>query len=362
MKVNYEYNYMNALSYNMDKYDYKWQNKHLNNVSRTFALSIEYLPTPLEEYTSIQYLVCRVPDTIEDAPHIEPQKKKELLSLYDSVLHRGKKEQSNNFIEAVEPYYKETDDWNLVMDLDRLISILQDFPPTVQTAIIPWARELTRGMLDYSVRQTDYTGVRIESRYDLEEYCYYVAGTVGHMIIDTLVATKGSAEYDMTELHTNARNYGIFLQHINISKDVYDDYESEDSVYIPKTILDTYGVSQDEITKESNKNLVSKSIQDVMDTAEGFISGAEGFLKQIQDIDDESYVGWSIPYLLAVATLRELRNNTDNITSANPVKIDREEVLSIVSALEQGEHAADEIRKVVKNKPYHKSEKIKNSV
>jgi len=338
----------------MSSSDFKWQNEHLNKVSRTFALSIEYLPSPLEEFTSMQYLLCRIPDTIEDAYHIESDKKKELLELYESVLHRGKTESPEEFVKAVKPYYKETDDWDLVMDSPRLISLFRDFPPEIQTAITPWARELTNGMLDYSTRKTDYKGVRIQTVDDLEEYCYYVAGTVGHMIIDTLVATKGDGGYDMTDLHNNARNYGIFLQHINIAKDVYDDYTSEDSVYIPKQILDKYGVKQDEITNPENKENVIKSVEEVINITENFIVGAEEFLQKIQDIDDESYIGWSIPYVLAVATMRELKNNSENITSENPAKIEREEVISIVSALEEKDHAADEIRKIVEKTPYHK--------
>ncbi len=342
------------MNYTMSSADYKWQNKHLNNVSRTFALSIEYLPSPLEEFTSIQYLLCRIPDTIEDAYHIEPEKKKELLLLYESVLHRGKKESAIEFTDAVLPYYKNTDDWDLIMETPKLIYLLRSFPSEIQTAITPWARELTRGMLEYSTRQTDTKGVRIKSIDDLEEYCYYVAGTVGHMIIDTLVATKGDKGYEMTELHNNARNYGIFLQHINIMKDVYDDYISEDSVYIPKDILSKYGVNQDEITKFENKKVVIKSVKDLIDITENLMVGAEEFLQKIQIIDDDSYVGWSIPYVLAVATMRELRENSENIVSENPVKIEREEVIQIVRTLEQKDHAANEIREIVEKTPYHK--------
>ncbi len=344
----------------MSSADYKWQNNHLNNVSRTFALSIEYLPNPLEEFTSIQYLLCRIPDTIEDSYHIQPSKKKELLNLYESVVHRGKTESASEFVNAVSEYKKDTKDWGLVMETPRLISLFRTFPPEIQTAITPWVRELTRGMLKYSIRTKDKTGVRITSVNDLEEYCYYVAGTVGHMIIDTLVATKGTGGYEMTELHNNARNYGIFLQHINIMKDVYDDYISEDSVYIPRDILSKYSVNQNEITDVKNKSAVIKSVEDVMDITKNFIIGAEEFLQKIQHIDDNSYVGWSIPYVLAVATMRELKENSENIVSRNAVKIEREEVIQIVNALEKNDHAANEIREIVEEIPYHKY--VKNTV
>lgn len=345
---------MNKLEYNLPVEDYKWQKSYLNKVSRTFALSIDYLPTPIEEYTSVQYLLCRVPDTIEDAMHIKPEKKNELLNLYSDVIHPGKKTNATQFTKAVSEYERETDDWNLVMDLPRLVNIFRSFPAIIQSVTTPWVRELTEGMAMSVNRNKGSRGIRIKSQDDLEEYCYYVAGTVGHMIIDTLIASKDVAAEDYVSLHQNARNYGIFLQHINISKDVYDDYEDEDSVYIPENILNKYNIPQSDVTLLENKQDVTKSINEVLDITKTFIHGAEEFLEQIQDIDDESYIGWSIPYVLAVATMRELRKNVDNIVSTNPVKIEREEVMSIVSALEDGDHAAGEIRKIVEETPYHK--------
>lgn len=347
---------MNESTSNISSSEYKWQKSYLNDVSRTFALSIDYLPRPIEEYTSVQYLLCRIPDTIEDAEHIKPEDKMRLLNLYDSVLHPGRKDSPEDFIDTVREYRMNTDDWDLVMDTPELINLFRKFPSIIQSTTTPWVRELTKGMSEYVNRNRETKGIRIQSYDDLEEYCYYVAGTVGHMIIDTLVATEEVSNTDFVDLHQNAREYGIFLQHINIAKDVYDDYDSEDSVYIPKDLLQEYDCSQGNIIDDKNKDDVSDSIIDTLDVTEGFISGAEQFLEQIQDIDDESYIGWSIPYVLAVATMRELRSNTDDIVSKNPVKIEREEVMSIVSALNEKEHAANEIRQVVEHTPYHKSD------
>ncbi|MES3038390.1 MAG: squalene/phytoene synthase family protein, partial [Bdellovibrionota bacterium] len=49
----------------MQKFDYQ---THLNRVSRSFALAITFLENPLQEWVSMSYLLCRILDTIEDAP------------------------------------------------------------------------------------------------------------------------------------------------------------------------------------------------------------------------------------------------------------------------------------------------------
>ncbi len=344
---------MSTTNYTLPAPLYQWQNDHLNRVSRTFALSIEYLPQPLETYTSLQYLICRVPDTIEDASHIEPSTKKSLLNTYEDVLHRGKRTNAETFVEEVQPFIQDDDsDWQLVAETPQLIELLRDFPPEVQTAITPWARELTRGMAEYVSRDESYIGVRIRDLDDLEEYCYYVAGTVGHMIIDTLTAVHGDGGIDTTELHYNARRYGLFLQHINIAKDVYDDFEAEDSVYIPASVLEEYDVDQESVTDSDKRSLVANSIETVLDTAEEFIDGAERFLQQVQHISDDSYTGWSIPYVLAVATIREIRENTEEAADEGSVKIERDEVIALVTALDEGEHAASEIREMAKEQQF----------
>src|SRR5690242_4831518 len=48
-------------------------------VSRTFALSIRILPGALGDAVCIAYLVCRIADTIEDAPDVAAPRKAELL-------------------------------------------------------------------------------------------------------------------------------------------------------------------------------------------------------------------------------------------------------------------------------------------
>jgi len=67
--------------------DMAYQQSILGAVSRTFALTIPLLPKALETVIGNTYLLCRIIDTIEDAPTLSIKAKRELSSLFlDAVL------------------------------------------------------------------------------------------------------------------------------------------------------------------------------------------------------------------------------------------------------------------------------------
>ena len=69
--------------------DITYQQSVLGAVSRTFALTIPLLPKELETVIGNTYLLCRIIDTIEDAPKLGIEDKQALSTLFlDAVLGR----------------------------------------------------------------------------------------------------------------------------------------------------------------------------------------------------------------------------------------------------------------------------------
>jgi len=58
----------------------------LPKVSRTFAVCIRLLPDDLEHAVLVAYLLCRVADTIEDSPYLEPCERTRLLEAFGRCL------------------------------------------------------------------------------------------------------------------------------------------------------------------------------------------------------------------------------------------------------------------------------------
>jgi farnesyl-diphosphate farnesyltransferase len=58
----------------------------LDHVSRTFALTIPELPSPLAHVVSNAYLLCRIVDTVEDEPALSAKQKKHFCNRFVNVV------------------------------------------------------------------------------------------------------------------------------------------------------------------------------------------------------------------------------------------------------------------------------------
>src|SRR5690606_2736574 len=74
---------------------------------------------------------------------------------------------------------------------------------------------------------------------DLERYCYFVAGTVGHLLTDLFATVLGRPIEPA--LRAQAERFGAGLQMVNILKDVTED-RARGWSYIPRTTCVEHGV------------------------------------------------------------------------------------------------------------------------
>ena len=88
--------------------DLAYQKAILSSVSRTFALTIPLLPPEIEKVVGNTYLLCRIVDTIEDAPELSAQTKQVLSALFlDAVLEKTSVESFvDPCLEALKNYWE----------------------------------------------------------------------------------------------------------------------------------------------------------------------------------------------------------------------------------------------------------------
>jgi len=317
--------------------DGEWVNSHLQRVSRTFALSLDKLPEPSRYYISLAYLACRIPDTIEDSQKLTTEQKVNALDAYIEALEPSPNpEKASKFVESVPKF--DGDDWELVQETEKVIVLLSELPENTQKVAVKWIKELTGGMRQFVKDNPSVGGIRIQTIDELEEYCHYVAGIVGHLIVDCLLTIENGDEppEDPEVLRHWAHEYGLFLQVVNISKDVFDDYEEEDSIFIPIDELRKNGISPTNITSPSNSEDVGEVVTDIITQTEKYEEDAEKFLSTLTEWNEKTQVGFALPYVLAVATLRKVKEEAEKASQEEHIKISREEVLDIVTKLEQG--------------------------
>jgi len=119
----------------------------------------------------------------------------------------------------------------------------------------------------------DLTVNRYQTWSELEEYCYFVAGTVGLMMTSLIGYSDPKAfEY--------AKNMGIALQLTNILRDVGEDLEERSRIYLPQQDLQKFGVDLENI----NHNEVKLN--------QNFIDLMQFFIQKNRDIYNQNWHGF----------------------------------------------------------------------
>jgi len=338
----------------------EWCHDAVQGVSRTFAITIDALNEPMSSRICVGYLLCRIADTVEDAGHVPSEEKARLLRQYDDVLAPSEPTTAESFRAAVDPWIPEdrTNDWDVVASVPRVTDAYASLSDGTRNALRGPVRELVTGMATFVERHADAGGLRIETIEELEEYCWYAAGTVGDLITNLVVA-DADAERAAT-LEENARSFALLLQLVNVAKDVSADYDEENNVYLPATWLDEAGIAADEVADPARADDVARVVERVADRAAGYLDDAQTYLEALPETDGNTLAAWAIPYLLAVATLRELRARPTDVVTEGTVKVPREEVHALIQRFETGQVARENLgnlRTRMAEEPLHRTDR-----
>lgn len=337
------------------KDDIDWCFDILEDVSRTFSVPINMIEGERSTEVCLGYLVCRISDTIEDDPDLSIEDKNRLFKLYKDVIKTKDESEIKEFLDVAsncKPSDPEEDKhWELLMNTDRLFNVYRKFSDETQDCIEEPALEMLDGMKDYCNRYPD--GMRLKSVQELDDYCYYVAGTVGNML--TNITIKHNDVNKESKLKLNAQKYGLLLQLVNIIKDINVDYTDENNIYVPKNLTDSFGINQEDLIKKRNISKSKSIVDKLISHAEENICNAREYLGQLSDKENTNVRSWSIPYLLAVATLRELNKNSSEVLTEGGVKITRDEVYCVIDNVQDA--SFEEIKSLeekIDKKPLHK--------
>lgn len=216
----------------------------MQEVSRSFALVTESLEDPLKVHMATAYLICRVVDNIEDCERSASWQKlrfdefRQLLNkphLANSILTRWNQMDWPG-LSPGERKLMETD--NELM----LWKIYWEFPIEIRSIITHWASEMAEGMSAVNNPTKDpyfekYDGTLISTTAeDYNQYCYYVAGTVGHMGTELAIDHYKFTNSVANRLLANSEACGRSLQKINIIKDFAKD-QARGICYFPNEWL-----------------------------------------------------------------------------------------------------------------------------
>ncbi|MBC8086977.1 MAG: phytoene/squalene synthase family protein [Phycisphaerae bacterium] len=298
-------------------------------VSRTFALGIKVLPGHLGQAVLDAYLLCRIADTIEDAPNVDPQVKATLLD--DLLASFENAEALARLLGAVQHISGEPAHLMLTHNADLVFEHFALLPTPTRAIVREWVAEMATGMRKFVLLYPN--GIRIQSIDEYREYCYYVAGTVGYMLTDLWREHSSIIDAQRYErLRERCRAFAEALQTVNILKDVAVDAEKENSIYVPEELLQASGSSQSTILAPALLANNRAALTPLIEMAWHDLEEARNYLLLLPRREVSMRMFCVLPLLLAYATLRDLVQSTAMLRSGGSVKITRREVKALLVA------------------------------
>ncbi|MBD3169949.1 MAG: squalene synthase, partial [candidate division Zixibacteria bacterium] len=195
----------------------------LNKVSRSFAKSIPMLDKNKIAEVENQYLLLRFLDTIEDSRNHSLEHKRELMDRFFEILTSDGNDGFDELVTEVRRDAIDDHDKVLVDNFGGVLNTFKSFEPEIQEISMECLREMGEGMLLFQkkkIKLFDDLNVYCRNFQDLNNYCDYVAGTVGRYLT-RLVKVRDGIELDVKK----AFNFGRYLQKVNIIKDFLKDMD-----------------------------------------------------------------------------------------------------------------------------------------
>ncbi len=294
-------------------------NELLQTVSRSFALCIPLLEKNKMVEVENMYLLSRIVDTIEDSSLGVDRKKVLMVDFFKTLnneeniddlvheLHGGVIDEHDKVLAIRENYM-------LVLD------VFHSIDKQVQDVSIEMLGKMSSGMVKYLEKE-------VEEFEDLDEYCYYVAGTVG-LYMNRLVELKDGVHLSDEQ----AISLGLYLQKVNIIKNFHKD-QREGRNFWPTSLfngLERKAICNGEHQKEAII-ILKKMITNAMTEAETAFEYASSIPYSLN--------GYRVFVLLsafmATENLRLMYNNPEIFTNPGGVKIPRSRMPEIIDMAEK---------------------------
>ena len=227
----------------------------LRSVSRSFYLSIRFLPAQLREPIALAYLLARTTDTVADAAQISGDVRIETLKLLSNGIQgTASGDVVAQPIASFVSVHENESERRLLESLPEYLACLEAMAHADRNEIRVVLEKIVRGqMLDLQRFDTPQEIHALGTAADLDEYTYLVAGCVGEFwtrLCFRHVRQFASGSED--EMLALGRRYGMALQLINVLRDAGSDLRAG-RCYFPENELNAAHLMPSQIVSEPQR-------------------------------------------------------------------------------------------------------------
>lgn len=300
----------------------RYQDEVLPRVSRTFALTIPQLPEGLREAVANAYLLCRIADTIEDDPAIDPEQTRYFQQQFAAlVIGEGSVETFAAELYPLLSQFSSSDEHDLIRNVDKVLQITASFSDAQRQAIARCLRVMCAGM--HRFQQTAGPG-GLRDQAEMDRYCYFVAGVVGEMLTDLFCAHSPAVAARRPAMAELSVSFGQGLQMVNILKDVWDD-RARGACWLPRETFARHGFNLDHLSPGSSDERFKAAYRELIGVAHTHLRNAMEYTLLIpsEEAGIRRFCAWAIG--MAVLTLDKINEHLEFASGAD-VKITRSAV------------------------------------
>lgn len=229
--------------------------KILRSVSRSFYLSIRFLPAQLREPIALAYLLARTTDTVADTAQISNGVRVETLKLLSNAIQgTASRDVVAELLASFVSLQENESERQLLESLPDCLIRLERLEHSDRNDIRVVLEKITCGqMLDLQRFDSPQEIRALNTAADLDEYTYLVAGCVGEFWTQLCFRhVHHFASRSEDEMLALARHYGMALQLINVLRDAGSDLRAG-RCYFPEHELSTVNLTPSQVLSQPER-------------------------------------------------------------------------------------------------------------
>lgn len=303
----------------------------LQDVSRSFYLTLRVLPKAIRRPISLAYLLARSTDTVADTDAVSKDQRLQVLADLQNRLHMPRAEPLH-LSQLAGPGTSPAEQL-LLQRIDEIFALLDGLEPPDQERIREVVTIIISGqMLDVTRFGEAGAGHMAALRNDLEldDYTYRVAGCVGEFWTQVCRAHLfPQAPLDEALLRLNGVRFGKGLQLVNILRDLPADLRLG-RCYLPEDELERIGLRPVDLLTPAREDRLRQLFDRYLDRAEDHLRAGWAYTLHLPYWCARVRLACAWPILIGVQTIGRLRS-APILESGTRVKISRKEVRRILS-------------------------------
>lgn len=297
------------------------QSELLKSVSRSFYLSLRFLPREMREPVSLGYLLARFSDTLADAPGLPEAERLAWLEELRGIV-QGNRDRFTTDPGRIADRLSHEGERVLVTRADELIDLYRSLDAAPREHLFEVLLTILHGQI-WDLKAFGKGPFASQTGDDLLRYTYWVAGSVGEYWTKTAFTLLGkcfAAPDQATAMLMRGRKLGQALQLTNLLRDLHEDLP-RGRCYLPVDELKAAGWSGDGMPNAAE---VTPVFEKWIGVCRGFLEEADDYIQQVRE--PRVRFCTRLPRLLAGKTVDLLEEAGAGRVMNERIKIPRSEV------------------------------------